>query len=438
MTSGARSLDGVGRIAGRAHPEYGPDIYDLQCDQCGATWAGVNGEACPYCQINLELMLEQQAKLNGQKPSTNGDGEPADNLPIPINWHDLFAHESDIEWLVDDFWPVGRQLQIFAARKTGKSLVMLWIAANLAVGRDPFTGAPRKPHLVTYLDHEMTPDDILERVEVMGFTAEQLETHLRYYLLPLMPPLDTDPGGARLMRLVERDQAEIVVIDTLSRVVKGEENVNDTYMDFYAHTGRRLKRAGIALARLDHEGHEGGRARGASSKADDVDINWRLRRTDDGVAFDNKGARLGYVAQTIELRRSDEPSLRFDRMDGAWPEGTKAKADELDKIGAPLDVTQRGARDLLKAAGIVVGKTEILNKALNFRRQSAGITFGNHRESHISSIRESTNTDTQPPGGITPGITGNHGNRQGGISPPLKGGITPADVPDSNPLDEDF
>jgi AAA domain len=215
----------------------------------------------------------------GSPPSPNGDG-----LPVPLDWHALFKRETDVDWLVEDVWPAGRQLHIFAARKTGKSLLMLWIAACLAAGRDPFTGRQREPIRVAYLDFEMTEDDVLERVEEMGFGPDDLEA-LRYYLWPVLPPLDSNEGGTRLLRLVERDQAQAVVIDTVARVVNGGENDADTFRDFFVYTGMRLKRAGISLARLDHEGHEAGRARGSSAKADDVDVVWRLQATDDGLAL---------------------------------------------------------------------------------------------------------------------------------------------------------
>src|SRR5262249_47643791 len=58
-------------------------------------------------------------------------------LPTPLDWHALFAREGTQDWLVEGLWPAGRQLHIFAARKTGKSLVALWIAACLAIGIDP-------------------------------------------------------------------------------------------------------------------------------------------------------------------------------------------------------------------------------------------------------------------------------------------------------------
>ena len=298
-------------------------------------------------------------------------------LPDQIDWEALYAREPHTDWLVEDFWPVGRQLHIFAPRKAKKSLVTLWIAGNLASGLDPFTGTKCEPIHVTYLDHEMTEDDVLERLEAMGFQPDDL-TRLHYYLLPSMPPLDTPDGGGRLMRLLERDQSKAVIIDTLSRVVKGEENSNDTYQAFYANTGRRLKQAGISLARLDHEGHEAGRSRGASSKADDVDIVWRLQATDDGVAFVRKASRISWVPERVDLTQRDEP-LSFTTGLQSWPAGTAAKAKELDKIGAPLKISKRQAVLMLKDNGYEPGRHDVLLKAIRHRqiaRTTSGTTLG--------------------------------------------------------------
>lgn len=317
------------------------------------------------------------------EPGGQGEDDLEIMLPERVDWDALWLREAHNEWLVEDVWPLGRQLHIFAGRKTGKSLLSLWMAAQLAIGRDPFTGAHQAPIDVTYLDHEMTEDDLLERVESMGLMPAQLG-RLNYYLLPSMPPLDTAAGGSRLMQLVERDGSQAVIIDTLSRVVQGEENSNDTYQNFYAHTGRRLKQAGIGMARLDHEGHEPGRARGASSKADDVDVLWRLEATDGGLALVRKAARIAWVPERVNIASTDDP-LSFSTGLPSWPHGTKDKADELDRIGAPVEVTKRQARALLKAGGLEPGRDGLLLKAIQYRKNRARndlLKLGNHAGNH--------------------------------------------------------
>lgn len=299
-------------------------------------------------------------------PTTTVNGR----LPERVDWDRLFTRDDpDTEWLVEDLWPASRQLHVFASRKTGKSLILLWLCACLAAGRDPLTGRAQPRVAMTYIDYEMSEADLLERLEDMGFTPADLEL-LSYYLLPNLPPLDTDDGGRALMSLLQRDQSVGVVIDTIGRAVVGEENAADTYHAFWHHTGTLLRRAGIALARLDHEGHESGRSRGSSAKADDVDIVWSLERTDPGLRFTKKYARVTWVADTIDVAKLEDP-LKFRRTTDSWPIGTADKAAELDAIGAPLDISKREAQRLLRNAGRPAGRDSVLLKALAFRRQHA-------------------------------------------------------------------
>ena len=63
------------------------------------------------------------------------------------------------EWLLDQILARGGH-SVYAAQKTGKSLLMLWAAAKLATGTDPVA--------VAYLDYEMTSDDLYERLADLG------------------------------------------------------------------------------------------------------------------------------------------------------------------------------------------------------------------------------------------------------------------------------
>lgn len=288
-------------------------------------------------------------------------------IPIPIDWVALFKRENNAEWLVENLWPVGRQCHLHAARKQGKSLVSLWMACELACGRDPFSGTPITPIRMGYLDFEMTEDDLLERIEEMGYTAEQL-ANLRYFLHPAIPKLDTLSGGQTLMDTLAAFEIEAVILDTFSRVVEGGENDNDTYIHFYAHTGALLKAAGIAMLRLDHEGHESGRSRGASAKADDVDIVWQLKVTEDGMDFVRKASRISWVPELLAVKKLTTPTLAFRTGAQSWPAGTYEKAKELDELGAPMDISRRAAITLLKEHGLAQGKTIVLHSALRYRK----------------------------------------------------------------------
>lgn len=56
------ALDGRGQIAGHLHPEYGPNVYSLRCDSCGAGWCGEPGEPCAWCARDLEQLRADQRR----------------------------------------------------------------------------------------------------------------------------------------------------------------------------------------------------------------------------------------------------------------------------------------------------------------------------------------------------------------------------------------
>lgn len=288
---------------------------------------------------------------------------------LRANWEELMNSETETEWLVENVWPVGRQLHIHAPAKTGKSLLGLWMAARISQGFDAFTGEPMKPRHMVYLDDEMTKLDIRNRVLDMGFSAPDLE-NLAYYLYPGIPPLDTPRGGQVLCQLARHEQADGIVLDTLTRFVQGEENNNDTYKNFYLHTGSALKAMNVALLRFDHEGHTSGRSRGASSKADDVDIVMRYQAKDsDGYTLTRKFSRITDIPENIDLQLTTDP-LEFTSGPRTWPAGTADKVKELNAANVPTDATRAKASQLLREAGYVPGKNAILAAALKFRQNS--------------------------------------------------------------------
>jgi len=301
------------------------------------------------------------------------DDEPRG--PQPIDWDAFCARESsDAEWLFTDIIPAGRQTIIYAPAKAGKSLLMLEIAAAIATGKAAISHPARPPQTVVYLDLEMTEDDVRDRLESLGYGPDDDLSRLHYYLLPSLPPLDNDLGGQALMAIVNHHQAHAVVIDTMGRVVAGGENDADTYRAFYRHTGSRLKRAGVALARLDHEGKNRDLGqRGSSSKTEDVDLVWRLAVDGQNVTLERTHARIGWAPDKVKMVRSDDDgTLRHRPVAHQWPAGTAEVAADLDAIGYPVDGGARGAAKALKAAG-KGRRNELVRAAQKWRSDPTGL-----------------------------------------------------------------
>lgn len=307
-----------------------------------------------------------------QPPPEENPAEPPDGLQ-PIDWAAFWKRERkvDDEWLIEPLVPRSRHVALWAVHKTGKSLIALEVAAAAATGSDCFGYKIPAAMDVIYLDMEMTEDDLEERLTDLGYGPATDLARLHYYLLPALPPLDTHAGGHAIVELAQRHSPELIVIDTMARVVEGEENDADTYRAFNRHTGRALKALGVAVLRLDHGGKDTSLGqRGSSAKGDDVDVVWQLKNADNGLELVRTAARMSWVPANVALHRHTEPVLHHTPGIELWPTGTKEMADLLDTLNLPMTVGRPAARQALRDAGHTA-KNDVLSKALKYRRQRA-------------------------------------------------------------------
>lgn len=54
------SMHGVGLPCGALRPEHGPAVEDLRCVACGATWVGLAGEPCTWCQRSRDVLVAHE------------------------------------------------------------------------------------------------------------------------------------------------------------------------------------------------------------------------------------------------------------------------------------------------------------------------------------------------------------------------------------------
>jgi 5S rRNA maturation endonuclease (ribonuclease M5) len=315
-----------------------------------------------------------------------GPGDEAETEPTPDDQFDAFLKSQLVVW--DDFWaedhsaiswiaePLipggGRAIALYAPAKSGKSLVILDMAVSVATGgRILGQPNPHGPRHVLYVDYEMTQADIQERLTDMGYGPLSGLSHLHYALLPSLPPLDTAEGATALCRLAELVNAEWVVIDTMGRATSGDENDADTVRNFYRHTGMRLKQAGRTYLRTDHSGKDLERGqRGSSAKNDDVDLVWQLVPMEGAIQVKRTHTRVSWIPDAVTLTKQEEP-LSFVVAQGAYPDGTKAIAQQMDQLGVPLDASYRKAQ----AMG-VKGRSVTIRAALRWRQAENTYAFG--------------------------------------------------------------
>lgn len=289
-----------------------------------------------------------------------------------IDWSALWTIDNEADdWLIGPIIARGRGHALYAPAKAGKSLLTLYLAACAATGRPVLDHGGGEPVRTLYVDAEMTGSDVRERLVDMGFGPDDDLSALAYYSLPAVAVLDSEAGGAEILELAQAHHAELVIIDTLGRVLGGEENSADTLRAYYRHTGGPLKAAGIATLRADHAGKDLERGmRGTSAKADDVDVVWQLIRRDHG-RFDLKAThrRMGWVPEVVHLQQTDDP-LAYRMADDTWPAGTQAAVDVLNRLELPVEIGRTKARAAVKLAGEKVS-TDALGAALRWRRSEA-------------------------------------------------------------------
>lgn len=70
---------GIGHQNGPLHPEFGPQFAELACNACTASWVGIPGEQCSWCQRSYDALLEHQAQLALTPPDVDLDDAARDH-----------------------------------------------------------------------------------------------------------------------------------------------------------------------------------------------------------------------------------------------------------------------------------------------------------------------------------------------------------------------
>jgi len=340
------------------------------CEQPTSWQGGTGHHVCAQCRSRHTEPIDDNV-LDLPVPDPETWDKPAASGSL-VNWAQFWTEDHDAgEWIVDPVIPAERGTALFAPAGEGKSELLLWLAVAAATGQEALENPPTDGVPVVYLDHEQTAGDLYDRLTDMGHGPGSDLSNLNYYLLPELPPLNTAEGADAVAEIVDTHEAKLVVIDTFSRVIDGNENDAEPYNDYYRLTGSRLKQAGVAVVRLDHAGKDKDKGqRGSSAKNDDVDLIWQIKRHESGTMLIARKRRMSWVPETISLTRTTGP-VQYHGGTTPWPEGTLHLSRLLTQHNIPLDWGRQRIRQWFTQnhPNITLGKSQLVDKAQKYRRK---------------------------------------------------------------------
>ena len=250
-----------------------------------------------------------------------------------LKWNEIWDLPKEVNWCVPGVISFGRSHLWYGASGMGKSLVVQEIAACAAAGKSILGFPPLEPMKVLYLDNENTPlGDVIPRLEDMGFQKDELGS-LAYLSFPQIPSLNLKEGGEIFTQLLEKFQPKLVILDTFSRFVDGDENQAITVQEFYKRCGIVMKRMKIAYIRIDHMGKdEEKKVRGTIAKRDDVDLIWKMKEVSPNSRFEliNEKSRVPLSEKRLILDRTTKP-LAHRILSGVDWISLIARAESADK-----------------------------------------------------------------------------------------------------------
>lgn len=307
----------------------------------------------------------------GGAPSENGaardqaSDEDSEDRFAPINWDDLFSEDpTKADHLPAQLLERGQQIALIGDGKSGKSLLIAEWCIKAIQGASFLTDNQTEPIVILYLDAENSKRDLIMRVKSLGGTADMLRGTLIYLSFPPFKPLDSDDGARQVLELVVKYTPDVVILDTVSRFIKGKENDSDTWLALYRLLHRRLKAHDIACIRLDHFGKDAEKGgRGSSAKSHDVDHVWELVNEEDDARQKGNATE---VTTLLKLKRTHTRTglgadfLRIKRTglktDDEWlPGETKHEmADAFDGgFGDIAEPVQRPVRIMAQVAELL-------------------------------------------------------------------------------------
>jgi hypothetical protein len=185
-------------------------------------------------------------------------------------------------------WMMTQSLNmIHGWRGVGKTHVSLGISYAIACGSRFLNWKAEKPRRVLLVDGEMPAAALQERLTaIIASTGVEPEPGFLSIITPdlqtgAMPDLSTYNGQDVISEAAERVKAELIVLDNLSCLVRGEGRENDSESWVRVQEWALLQRQKGRSVQFIHHSGKNGKQRGTSKREDLLDVVISLKRPPD-------------------------------------------------------------------------------------------------------------------------------------------------------------
>lgn len=263
-------LSDLGNLARRHHGDQSPEVED------GGVVSEMVGDEY------LRSKARELAKMLIAEDSYRDEGETPEPV-IVSDW--MNEPEVEAEYRIDRLWIRRGTNFVVAQNKAGKTTLILNVARSLLdgsnfLGRFATLQLTRKLGIVNF---ELTDAQFKRWVKRLGIT--NLENFRVWNLKGKPNPFRTKTSREHFARQLLEHDIEVLIVDPFSSAFPGEDaNQNELVKGFLKNLDEVVLKGGVEeFMMVVHAGHDGKRARGASTLADHPDATWVISKPETGA-----------------------------------------------------------------------------------------------------------------------------------------------------------
>jgi KaiC/GvpD/RAD55 family RecA-like ATPase len=248
-----------------------------------------------------------------------------------IKLDELFDQSLEVDWLVEDIIPNNSIGMIYGASGSGKSHIVLSMAAMIASGLPWFDADTKQGNVLVMAGEGLS--GISRRLKAIEKEHQIKIDRDKLHVSNRAIGLDTDSGYKLVEQAIQElgVTPQLIFIDTLSRhLMNSEENSNDDMARFIIRLEEIRIKHNCTVVLVHHTGKgEGHSARGASALEANVDFNFKVSGEGKKCTFTckkMKDADDAIPIKNFEIRAVNlgQKSSKGKQITGACVVGSKA------------------------------------------------------------------------------------------------------------------